>query len=127
MPARPATRPGVDRSLGDHEERIRALERAPGGGGGCDEGPWHNVGEDDEPPFEGDWANLGGDRVPTRFRTVCDEVEIEIAATGTSASVIFTLPEGFRPAYTMEGTISDGTPGGVQNITVGTDGTVYAE
>lgn len=97
------------------------------GGGGCDEGPWHYVDAVGEPPFENGWTNRGGGYVPTRFRTICDEVEIEIEATGPQGTVVFTLPTGFTPPYIIEGTVGDGTAKGAQNIQVNPDGTVYAE
>lgn len=127
IPDRAPRTPSTPRNVARGAVRSANLERRFVEGGTFEAGEWHYVGEDGEPPFEGDWANIGGGRVPTRFRTFGDETEIELACNGTPASDIFVLPLDWRPSYVMEGTVSDGTPNGVQNITVSPNGHVYAE
>ena len=119
---RPLAEPTSPRTQARHGYGIGQLQRRPdAGGGGCDEGPWHYVGDPGEPAYEGDWQdNLSF----TRFRTVCDETEIEISATGTSGSVIFTLPAGYAPSISIYAIVGDGSSTGSHNVVVYSDGTV---
>jgi len=97
------------------------FRRPPASSGGCNEGSWHYVGDPGEPAYEGDWQdNLSF----TRFRTVCDETEIEISATGTSGTVIFTLPTGYAPSISIYAIVGDGSSTGSHNVVVYSDGTV---
>lgn len=97
----------------------------PAPGGSCEVGEWHYVGEAGEPAFEGDWLAAGDGF--TRFRSFCDETEIELSCEGTSASTIFTLPAAFCPTANTYGTVGDGTSNGAQNIEVFTTGEVFAQ
>lgn len=50
--------------------------------------------------FENSWVNYGAPYPPARFKMVNGEVWLDgLVKSGTVAGVIFTLPPGFRPAY----------------------------
>ena len=63
---------------------------------------WHYVGEAGEPAFDGSWGNLGatstlGFRI--REAGVVDvQGTISNAGANSSGSVVFTLPDGYRPS-----------------------------
>ena len=85
---------------------------------------WHYVGEAGEPAFENSWANSSG--VPaTAFRIrEAGIVDLQGALVGGSdATVVFTLPAGYRPTqYVMVPAVSV-TPAAAY-FTVDTDGDV---
>lgn len=100
--------PGLTSLLWEHEQRIRSQELRG------DEG-WIYVGTvavdgvddlitDDSPPFLNDWTNSLGDDAPVSFRrTLNGWVHIRGGFTGgLDGTVIFTLPEGFRPEYQQQ-------------------------
>src|SRR5829696_5275436 len=63
---------------------------------------WHKVGDPGEPPFGTGWSNAltATDRPLAFMRDAVDAVRIRgsiAAPSGTPATVIFELPEGFRP------------------------------
>lgn len=74
-------------------------------------GLWHNVDDPDEPAFQNSWANAGGGLAPLRFRRTLDgSVEIQGSVTGGApGTVIFTLPEEFRPDFELHQPGSDDT------------------
>lgn len=122
---RPIFEPSTPRKVGGLQwGEDQLYRRPPLGTGGCSEGPWQNVG--DLSLFEGDWQDIDVTLIPTRFRTFCDETEIELACTGTAGTTIFTLPVGYRPTQAQPGIVGDGSSTGAQNILVNTDGTVNA-
>lgn len=82
---------------------------------------WHYVGDPGEPAFKNGWANSGGDLERIRFSLLPgydpDEatgaglwgrVEIQGSCTGgADGSVVFTLPEGYRPQKELRRPASD--------------------
>ncbi len=122
--SRPVIDPTTQRTLTRHRYDKDQLQRRPPIGGGCSEGPWHYV--DADGLFENGWADINGSLVLTRFRTFCDEVEIELCCEGPAGVTIFTLPVGFRPLVDQPGIVGDGTGTGAQNIQVLSDGSVFA-
>ena len=138
------TIPGV---VGNHEERIRALEFSPGGGGGtC--GPLYTVGTvgidgvdalilaNPAPynappyiPFSGTWTQALGTNAPVQF-WVDNDCEVVISgapAGGTINSEVFLIPAAFRPLFQkpFKCPIGDGTGTGEADIIVFTTGSVY--
>lgn len=105
---------------------VEMLKRRQAGGGTVANGPWFNVGEEGAAPFESPWVNIGGSKVPTRYRlNGLGETEIDLAATGGDPNtVIFYLPEGFRPDYDRDFAVSDGD-GGQTDVLVTVDGGVW--
>ena len=59
---------------------------------------WHYVGGTDEPAFQNSWANISGSmRLGFRIReTGMVDIQGRING-GTTTSVVFTLPVGYRP------------------------------
>lgn len=62
---------------------------------------WHNVGDTDEPAFQGSWANAGAGNPRCAFRIrEAGVVDVHGTVTGdTDGTTIFTLPEGYRPTF----------------------------
>lgn len=89
--------------------------------------PWHVVGNSGEPAFQNGWVALGGNEPPPRFfKDPHGIVHLEGAVkNGTNDSAIFTLPVGYRPAYTLNGlTARNGSTGAINGFHVGQDGQV---
>lgn len=82
---------------------------------------WHYVGDSGEPAFQNSWANAGDPYAPLRFRLVTGRgastgdidtrrasLEIQGSVTGgDSGTVVFTLPDGFRPSHELHLPASD--------------------
>ena len=51
--------------------------------------------------LENGWENLGNDYAPVGFRKIGNQVYLRggVKKGGTSATTLFTLPEGFRPPF----------------------------
>jgi hypothetical protein len=59
---------------------------------------WHIIGDVDEPAFENSWVNFGGVYHTARFKKANNVVYLDgLVKSGTSSSIIFTLPEEYRP------------------------------
>lgn len=87
---------------------------------------WHNVGDDDEPDFENDWASKGTPWSPVGFRLdALGNILLRGAldAAGQSGDGVFTLPEDFRPDFKVgfPVVLADQT---VELLTVTADGAV---
>lgn len=87
---------------------------------------WHLVGNPGEPAFTNSWVNYATGQVPAAFTKGPDgRVTLRGAVkSGTMNTAIFTLPAGYRPAYTHQFavTASTGTaedPGIVEITTAG--------
>ena len=76
--------------------------------------------------FEGTWVNGGGVRQTMQYRRVGDRVEFRgQIKSGSSGTVAFTLPEGFRPPAEIPLTISSFSAGPVEGaLVVEVDGSV---
>lgn len=60
---------------------------------------WHYVGESGEPAFQNSWENSGGN--PALAFRIREAGIVDIQGTivsGANGSVVFTLPEGYRPS-----------------------------
>lgn len=67
---------------------------------------WHYVGATDEPAFQNSWANVSGlPKLAFRLREA-GVVDIQGAISGGSSTVVFTLPEGYRPSSLAGGSAS---------------------
>jgi hypothetical protein len=92
--------PGTPAAIGNLNKRTRALEQASHGHliyvGTYPTDP--NT-SSESPPFQNGWGNIGGDYPPLAFcLTAAGFVEFEGTCDGgTDGSVVFTLPEGYRP------------------------------
>jgi len=76
---------------------------------------WRNIGESGEPAFENKWVNNGDGFVAARFKKVNGEIIVQgVVKDGDAGTVIFTLPEGYRPDSKIK----------FDNATVGSDGAV---
>jgi hypothetical protein len=61
---------------------------------------WHYINAAGEPAFQNGWGNYGANYAPASFRRDRDIVYIRgLVALGTAATVIFTLPAAYWPAY----------------------------
>lgn len=62
---------------------------------------WHHVGVGNNPAFENSYTNYGGSYADVAYRKdAFGFVHLKgLASLGTSNTNIFTLPEGYRPAY----------------------------
>lgn len=99
MSPRPSEFPGLDATLRQHSEDLRALKRGPGrlilvGNYPSDAGT-----VPESPPFQNGWANVGGGFAPLGFyidkwRRVFMQGAAEGGAMGT---VITQLPAEYRP------------------------------
>lgn len=142
----PSNRPGMGFTLGNHEERLRALEFSPGGSGvACSD--WYTVGTPgvdgvdvlialnpapyNAPPyipFTTPWTQSLGSNAPVQFMTDGCLVYLRGSPGGGSANTeIFVFPVGFRPSYqqpllAMKG---DGTIGGEADCIVYTTGSLW--
>jgi hypothetical protein len=67
---------------------------------------WHVVGATNEPAFQNSWRNYGGAYEVVRFRRDAQGGVhvVGIAKSGSTNTVIFTLPEGFRPSIPLQRT-----------------------
>jgi len=101
-------------------------DHRPGGSDPTYAGVWHNVGDTDEPAFQNSWDNVGDPFAPMRFRLVVGppsdsgssiddrQSVLEIQGSvigGDTGTVIFTLPDGYRPSHELRlpASDSDGT------------------
>lgn len=108
MPLPPARRPSQPATLGDHEARIRALERQPGL-----VVPWVYIGDPvdnpdiafllgpDSPPYEDGFTDPALPLLPLRFRLVApDDFQCVGWITGGSVGgTVTTIPAVYRPTY----------------------------
>lgn len=61
---------------------------------------WHEVGSSGEPAFENGWVNYAG--AAAFYKDPWGVVHIKgLIKTGTSGTVCFTLPEGYRPSESL--------------------------
>lgn len=93
-------RPGTDAAIGNLSGRVKGLERQTRGHliyVGTYPGDPNTTPE--SPPFQNGWENVGGDYPPLAFLMGVDGfVRIEgTCKSGTDGTVVFTLPEGYRP------------------------------
>lgn len=65
--------------------------------------PWHRVGTAGEPPFLNGWDNADSELAPARFyKDPLGIVHIQgTIATPGITNHVFTLPPGYRPAFTL--------------------------
>lgn len=113
----------LEGDITDIYRRIRALEAAPGGAGGCED--WRLVGAVGEPAFQNSWGNIGTPEAPVSFALCGGFVHLRGGfAGGTANSVVFTLPVGYRPAFQQEMVIPTTTSTSYAIVVVGTDGGV---
>lgn len=125
------------RELADRlDDVLQELEDAGGGGdggGGGPADPWHMVGTEGEPPFQGSWQNRG--TRPIRFRKGPDgQVTIRghanVRSNPVAGGTIFTLPVGYRPQWMHRFPVSVIRPnapvitGGTDFVDVNNTGTV---
>lgn len=70
------------------------------------------------------WTNYGGGYAPARYRRVNGIVYIEglIAGLNSGGYLIFTMPEGYRPAMTIYSATTTGTQGEASNKLYGSGG-----
>lgn len=92
--------PGTPAAIGNLNKRTRALEQASHGHliyVGTYPGDPNTSSE--SPPFQNGWGNIGGDYPPLAFcLTSSGFVEFEGTCDGgADGTVVFTLPEGYRP------------------------------
>lgn len=118
----------VRRTFLDHVGRIRIVER--GGANWIYVGSIGDGGVDDllgpiSPPFQNGWTNSLGDDAPVSFTLVNGWVHIRGGFSGgADGTVVFTLPDGYRPAYQVPMVIPTGDPGHYATVIVGTNGDV---
>lgn len=64
---------------------------------------WHVVGAGGEPAFQNSWVNMGGS-FPTAafYKDAAGIVHLRGGVTAGAASTIFTLPAGYRPAFSED-------------------------
>lgn len=101
---------------------LHGRDHRPGGADPSDPGPWHNVGDSGEPAFQNSWENVGTGLAPMRFRLIIgsplaagdsgtpqgNSIEIQGSVIGgLTATVIFTLPVGYRPSHELRLAASD--------------------
>lgn len=88
------------------DQRVTTMSVPPGGIfiiGSTYMDPWHAIGDNNEPPFENSWGNLGaGGYGNVGFRRTLDghlELTGIASFTGTTAAstLVFVLPTGYRP------------------------------
>ena len=85
---------------------------------------WHEVGAENEPPFENSWSNFGSGWDTAAFYKTIDRVYIKgLVAGGTLNTTVFTLPEGYRPSASQM-LIGEENLYTHVRIKIGTDGTV---
>lgn len=85
---------------------------------------WHYVGATDEPAFQNSWANSAGS-IKLAFRNrETGVVDIHGTVTGGSTgSIVFTLPSGYRPSSaTVIPAVTNSTT--AASLTVATNGDV---
>lgn len=86
-------------ALRDLRRDVRKLERQPGRWIYVGTGP---LSSDESPAFQNGATNSGGGFVPMRFRVnKWRVVEVEGAVDVALGDVIFTLPVGYRPDYSL--------------------------
>lgn len=87
------------------------------------------VGGSGQPAFQNSWNNLGIGNAVASFYKSQGRVWLCGAITGgTSLSIAFTLPAGYRPAANVRWSCTTGNAaGGPANISIGPSGEVYYE
>ncbi len=85
----------------DWGARLNAYLVALAGAGGAGAGDWHNIGDEDEPAFEGGWANAGDSASVAAYCAAGPLILVKGTVVTGTPGLIFTLPVGFRPAETM--------------------------
>ena len=85
---------------------------------------WRIVGASGQPAFENSWSNYGSGEADAAFYKHIDQVYIKGSVTGgSSATTIFTLPEGYRPAELIRFAVADSTSSR-GNVSINTSGEV---
>lgn len=110
--------PTLDGFLGESRQRVSALENGPNDS-------WHEVGDSNEPAFANSWVNFAGGDAPARFyKDASGQIHLGgLVKNGTVGSAIFTLPTGYRPAYTLRFPCL--ANGALATVIVTVDGEVY--
>lgn len=64
---------------------------------------WHEIGATDEPAFQNGWVNFNAGYAPLSFKKSGETIHVRgVVKDGSPAnSVIFTLPEDYRPSASM--------------------------
>ena len=87
---------------------------------------WHEVGDANEPAFENSWVNYGSGYSTTGFmKDPHGMVKLKgVVQSGTSGTVVFTLPAGYRPGATCIFSAVNVNGGGHSTVSVNTSGQV---
>lgn len=86
-------------------------------------GGWHTVGGGGEPAFQNSWAVSGGVTVQFRRDGAGNLHMRGLTTGGTSGTVVFTLPTGYRPSANFT-VLQTTNTSGFSQVDVATDGTV---
>jgi hypothetical protein len=87
---------------------------------------WHEVGDTNEPAFQNSWTNYGSGYSTAAFmKDPHGMVKLRgIVQSGSSGTVVFTLPEGYRPGATCTFAAVNVNGGGHSTVSVATTGAV---
>lgn len=87
---------------------------------------WHEVGDTNEPAFENSWANYGSGYSTAGFmKDPHGMVKLRgVVQSGSSGTVVFTLPAGYRPGATCIFAAVNVNGGGSSTVSVNTSGQV---
>lgn len=91
-----------------------------------EDGEWHTVGTSGEPAFQNGWS-LHSSQVFLKFRKTNDGcIEIIGGSRNGTGTVVFTLPEGFRPGTNtyIPATCYTGSGHVMREVTIGSTGNV---
>ncbi|MEN8171424.1 MAG: hypothetical protein ABFS03_00940 [Chloroflexota bacterium] len=84
---------------------------------------WHEVGATGEPAFQGTWADAGTN--PAFYKDPLGRVHLKgDLDTGTSTTVVFTLPEGYRPSEALYFALHQTAAAAGAEALIGTNGDV---
>lgn len=108
-------------ALREHRQRISNLENSDGSG------PWVFVGGSDplSPPFLNGWGNTGAPQADVSFKRFLNWVHLRGGFIGGALNtIVFVLPEFFRPAALTPMLVPVGDASGFSTVTVDVDGSV---
>jgi len=116
----------AEMALLQHNRRITAIERSDGSNRWIYVNPQGGPDTDPEgPEFQNGWTNVGSPDADLAFKRFLNWVHLRGAFTGGSdGTVVFTLPEAYRPMFRQQMLLPLGDGSGWASVLIDTTGDV---